>query len=242
MRLAWASLAMVAADPAAGQVLPAGFVYLADIDASIAQDLRYARSGNFTGKPVPGYRTPECVLEQRTASALAAVQARLKPEGFGLQVYDCYRPHRATAAFMRWVRQSTASATSRYHPAIPRSKLIELGYIADRSSHSTGASVDLTLVRLTPSGTANAPSADSGCGTRPDGSIDMGSGFDCFDPLSHSGSRRLTRGQAAARSTLAKAMAAKGFRGYSREWWHFTFTGASTGPVEDFVVPPRPSR
>lgn len=187
--------------------LPEGFSYLADVDASIGQDMRYAGSGNFTGGPVEGYGAAECVLATETARALSRVQSRLAQEGLGLLVYDCYRPARAVASFMRWARRDGDARDPQYHPNVRRKQLVAQGYIAARSGHSSGGSVDLTLVRR-----------DAGGAGEP---LDMGGGFDLFDPLSHAGAKGLAQSARDNRRKLAAVMKAEGFGGYSREWWHF---------------------
>jgi D-alanyl-D-alanine dipeptidase len=220
--------------------LPEGFVFLADVAPGIVQDLRYAGTQNFTGTKVDGYQSGECVLTTGAASALARVQEDLRQRGFSLKVYDCYRPARATAAFMAWARSPSDSAarTSRYHPTVPRQRLVSAGYIASASSHSTGMAVDLTLI-ATPANPA-AVAVDSRCGAPPDGTVDMGTGFDCFDLSSHVEAGGTTSLQRDARRMLADAMRRRGFRSYAREWWHFTFAAAAGGPIRDFVVPTRP--
>lgn len=231
------------APQAADRALPSGFVYLADVAPEIQQSLRYATPENFTGKPVPGYATGECVLTRQTAQALARVQKSLAGKGYGLRVYDCYRPTRATAAFMAWAKGGRPGAGgSRYHPKVARSALVGAGYISTTSAHSTGTAVDLTLVTVgggAGAGTATDKGAEPRCGLPPDGSVDMGTGFDCFDPLSHAAARGLSGQHRASRQTLTDAMQAHGFRGYAREWWHFSFAGEKRGPLRDFVVPPR---
>ena len=238
--------AIAALDPAAApavaqgsQALPDGFVYLADIAPTIVQDLRYATAENFMGRRVPGYSSGDCVLKRTAAEALGRAQSDLAGRGLSLKVYDCYRPTRATAAFMSWAKASTQGppATRRYHPRTPRSRLVGAGYISGTSSHSTGMAVDLTLVDIA-SGTTSRVQ-DSGCGTRPDGSLDMGSGFDCFDASSHSDASGLSQTQREARKVLADVMRRYGFRAYAREWWHFTFAAEPAGQARDFVAPPR---
>ena len=131
------------------QRLPAPLVYLRDVDATIVQDMRYATADNFTGRPVPGYGSPECVLLKGVAQALARVQKELAPKGLSLKVYDCYRPTQAVQAFVAWARDSRSNYLSRrFHPRTPKSRLFALGYIAVSSGHSRGTAVDLTLVRL----------------------------------------------------------------------------------------------
>src|SRR4029079_2407594 len=130
------------------RALPEPLVYLRDIDPSIVQDMRYAGRDNFTGAPVPGYAAAECILTRRTAQALAIVQSNLAGRGLSLKVYDCYRPARAVTAFMRWARSATEDLTTkRFHPRLRRDQL-PFHYIASRSAHSRGHTVDLTLVAI----------------------------------------------------------------------------------------------
>jgi D-alanyl-D-alanine dipeptidase len=168
--------------------LPAGFVYLRDVDSTIAQDIRYATPFNFTGAPVPGYNAAECVLLRETADALKMVQDDLRTRNLALKVYDCYRPKSAVRSFVKWVRNSSSKGAERYFPRSPRADLLKLGYISGASSHSFGTAVDLTLIPLprAPSvplapgasyGPCNAPKAER----EPDESVDMGTSFDCFD-------------------------------------------------------------
>src|SRR3974377_1110738 len=139
-------LALIA--PAAAGQLPSGFVYLRDIDASILQDIRYAGYDNFTGRPLPGYGAPECILRRDVAEALHRVQADLARKSLSLKVYDCYRPTRAVRAFARWVQTPDEKRSKRFAPHLDKRRLFALGYIAPQSAHSTGNAVDLTLVKL----------------------------------------------------------------------------------------------
>src|SRR5262245_28605217 len=128
--------------------MPKDFVYLRDIDPTILQDMRYAGRDNFTGEPVPGYDAPECVLLRPAAEALAAVQADLRAKGLTLKVYDCYRPARAVASFVEWAKKPDDPAEKAIHyPNLPNSALFPI-YIATRSGHSRGATLDLTVVKL----------------------------------------------------------------------------------------------
>ena len=133
---------------AAQSALPSGFVYLRDVDPSIAQDIRYAGFDNFVGRPLPGYEAAECVLRQDVATALKRVQADLAGSGLSLKVYDCYRPTRAVRAMAEWVNDGPPDgATKRFFPRLPKNSLLRLGYIAARSQHSTGTTIDLTLIK-----------------------------------------------------------------------------------------------
>jgi D-alanyl-D-alanine dipeptidase len=216
-------------------LLPNGLVYLRDIDAGIAQDMRYAGADNFVGRPLPGYDAAECVLRREAAAALARVQADLAKSNLGLKVYDCYRPRRASAAMVRWAQDgktdgASVAPTKRFYPALEKRTLFALGYIAAQSAHATGRAVDLTLVRLPAAlvapfdsnaryGACTGPAAQRA----PDSGLDMGTGFDCFDAKSHTASSAIAPEQRQARATLVTAMRKQGFRNYFREWWHFTY-------------------
>jgi D-alanyl-D-alanine dipeptidase len=238
-------LAATICQPHAQGAPPPGFVYLRDTDPSIAQDMRYAGSDNFTGRPLPGYEAAECIVRRDVAAALKRVQAELAAGGLSLKVYDCYRPARAVRAMAAWAYDGrSAYATKRFFPTLPKSSLFALGYIASRSQHSTGVAVDLTL---TAAGSAQAAPFDpamayGGCTgaaaqRSPDNSVDMGTGYDCFDVKSHTGSGGLTAEQRQWRRKLLVAMAAQGFHNYHREWWHFSYgrLGVASAPY-DFPI------
>jgi D-alanyl-D-alanine dipeptidase len=236
----------LAAPAAARDALPAGFVYLRDVDPSIAQDMRYASRDNFTGRPLPGYDAAECVLRRDVALALKRVQPDLTRENLSLKVYDCYRPARAVAAMARWANDGARdNPTKRFYPTLEKRTLFAYGYIAAQSAHSTGTAIDLTLVRLpAPPPAPYDPAAHYGPCTAPasarapDSSIDMGTGFDCFDPKSYTASGAILPEQKRARATLLTAMRAHGFKNYFREWWHFTF-GPKPAQLYDFPIAPR---
>jgi D-alanyl-D-alanine dipeptidase len=223
--------------------LPDGFAYLRDIDPTIAQDMKYARSDNFTGRPLPGYDSGECVLRRPAAEALRRVQQDLLAQGLSLKVYDCYRPARAVRAMMSWVNApGRADATRRFHPRIERSQLVLQGYIASKSGHSRGVAIDLTLVRAP--GSAESEPATGPCtepaqsgGTDPD----MGTSFDCFDVKSHTADPSITPEQRRWRTLLERAMARQGFKNYPREWWHFTH-GSHPAEPSDFPIRPRAAK
>lgn len=214
----------LAAFAAGASEMPKDFVYLRDVDPTIQQDMRYAGSKNFTGKTAPGYDATECVLVRQAAEALKAVQADLKAKGLGLKVYDCYRPAQAVAGFVAWTKQpDDPEAKAAYYPNVPKSELIP-NFIAPRSGHSRGAAVDLTLVPL---GEEPKDSPESGPCTAaqgseaPDGSLAMGTTFDCFDIKSSVLASNYTAEQNANRTALDDAMEAHGFKDYMFEWWHF---------------------
>jgi zinc D-Ala-D-Ala dipeptidase len=224
--------------------LPEGFVHLETLAPAIRQDIRYHGRENFLGTRVDGYDAPRCILTRAAAEALARVQAELRPQGLSLKVFDCYRPQRAVAHFLRWARTPDDPVLrARYHPNLDKRQLLREVYIADRSGHSRGSTVDVTIVRTTPTltlphqgggkdsmsthphqGEGGAAGHD-GCGpeaARRDGALDMGSGFDCFDPISNTDSPAVTPAQRANRRRLKQVMERAGFRNYEREWWHYT--------------------
>lgn len=221
--------------------LPGNFVYLRNVDSSIAQDMRYAGANNFTGHPLPGYDAAECVLPRPAAEALRRVQADLAGRNLSLKVYDCYRPTRAVAAMARWSRDPNAMPdTSRYYPRLKKDRLFALGYIAIHSGHSRGVAVDLTVV---PQGSASPPfnatahyGACTGATRAPDNSLDMGTSFDCFDTKSHTFDTSITSAQRANRDILLNAMRRQGLMNYKNEWWHFSYPPADSGKAYDFPI------
>jgi zinc D-Ala-D-Ala dipeptidase len=141
--------AMELAAPAHAQSLPGGFVYLRDVDPSIIQDIRYAGSNNFVGRPLAGYHAAECVVKRDVGLALKSIQQALAPQNLSLKMLDCYRPARAVHDMVVWAQNGRETpAERRYNPAFSKADLFRLGYIAEHSGHSTGAAVDLTLVDL----------------------------------------------------------------------------------------------
>ena len=186
----------------------AGMLDVAAIAPGIALDIRYARADNFTGRPVPGYEAPRCLLLRPAAEALARVQATLQAQGYGLRIFDCYRPVRAVQAFVAWVHDpQEQSRKALQYPDIDKSTLIP-DYIADRSGHSRGATVDLTL---------------DDCRAGACLPFDMGTDFDFFGPRAHTAATGLDAAQRERRQQLVAVMAAQGFVNYPMEWWHFTF-------------------
>src|SRR5271169_911161 len=234
----------------AGSGLPEGFVYLRDIDPTIVQDIRYAGSHNFVGRPIRGYLAAECILSVSAANALAAVQRTLAEKKLSLIVWDCYRPKRAVDDFLQWSKDPTHSEMkTEFYPRTDKEKLFALGYLARRSAHSRGSTVDLGIV---PTASSVVPPPDppqplKAC-TAPkgerfeDGTIDFGTGYDCLDVLANT-SNALVGGIARRnRQTLKSYMKGAGFRPYAREWWHFELIDEpfNRGGF-DFEVFPSPS-
>ncbi|WP_376698615.1 M15 family metallopeptidase [Bradyrhizobium aeschynomenes] len=233
--------------PAGAAALPFDFVYLRDIDPTILQDIRYAGSNNFVGRPLPGYEAAECVVTRDVGRRLQAAQAELRPRGLSLKMLDCYRPVRAVAEMLAWSQDGVeTTAGRRYTPRIAKQDLFRLGYIAVRSSHSTGAALDLTLVDLAADNSAAFdPAKDYADCTAPaalrapEGSVDMGTGYDCSDVKAHTAAQNLTPQQRRWRNELVTVMARQGFVNYAREWWHFSLPGAG---ATTYVFPIRPRR
>jgi zinc D-Ala-D-Ala dipeptidase len=232
--------------PAIAQTLPGGFVYLRDIDPTIIQDIRYAGSNNFVGRPLAGYGAGECVVKREAGLALKAIQQELARQKLSLKMFDCYRPARAVANMVAWSKDGKETAAGkRYNPAFSKADLFRLGYIATRSGHSTGSALDLTLVDLTADNSARFdPARDyADCigpadARAPEGSVDMGTGYDCSDVKAHTAARSITPAQRRWRNVLVAAMARHGFVNYSKEWWHFSLPGAG-GQAYDFPIQPR---
>jgi D-alanyl-D-alanine dipeptidase len=186
------------------QARPPAFVDATSLVPDLVVDMRYFGTHNFVGTRVDGYEAPVCVLTQQAATALAAVQRDLRPRGLGLKVFDCYRPARGVRHFVRWAREADNSTKAEFYPHVAKGNLFREGYIASRSGHSRGSTVDLTLVRL--------PGNEE---------LDMGTPFDFLSP--QAGLRGNVGAEARAnRRILADAMRARGFVGYDKEWWHFT--------------------
>ncbi|WP_310778899.1 M15 family metallopeptidase [Mycobacterium sp. Z3061] len=222
----WAVAAPVArADP----VAPADFVVLQDVDPSIEADIRYYTAHNFTGERVDGYRAPLCLLTRAAADGLRRAQQLLTARGYTLKVYDCYRPQRAVDEFVRWASDvADQRMKAEFYPRVDKSVLFRDGYIDSRSGHSRGSTVDLTVVRLpgaaAPPYVPGQPLVDCTAPAPerfPDDSIDMGSGFDCFDPVAHT--LDIQGEQLSNRLLLKDVLQGQGFVNYAAEWWHYTY-------------------
>lgn len=210
---------------------PEEFVALSDVDPTILHDIRYATPHNFVGEPVDGYRMPLCILTEDAANALAQAQQEFRRLGYTLKVYDCYRPQRAVDQFVAWGDDlSDQRMKDEFYPRVDKSRLIEDGYIAERSGHSRGSTVDLTLVKLPAAPqrpyVPGEPLTDCAAPKEerfPDNSVDMGTGYDCFDTLSHTLDPRITGEQRDNRLLLKEVLESVGFVNYEYEWWHYTY-------------------
>lgn len=208
-RLVAALVALCAAAPAAAGERSPAFVDASELVPGLVVEMRYAGEHNFVGARIDGYRRRLCLLTRQAATALAEVQRDLAERGLGLKVFDCYRPSRAVAHFVRWAQDpSDERAKAEFYPDVDKRDLFKDGYIAARSSHSRGSTVDITLVRRDDD--------------KPAIEIDMGTPFDLFSPRSALTDKSVSSDAQAMRATLVAAMTKRGFRPYDKEWWHFT--------------------
>lgn len=208
--------------------LPDGFVYLSDVDPSIIRDIRYYGSHNFVGRRIDGYNAPECVLTREAARALSKVQTAQREQNLSLIVWDCYRPARAVADFLRWSKNPPENGMkAEFFPNTDKSSLFALGYIAARSAHSRGSTVDVGLAPKDSSPAVFDPAVPLVSCTASkkerfqDGALDMGTGYDCLDSSASMDNTKLTKDEQENRMRLRKAMIAGGFKPYDKEWWHF---------------------
>ncbi|WP_300674193.1 M15 family metallopeptidase [Soonwooa sp.] len=186
--------------------LQEGFVYVQKEIPDIIVDLRYYGTHNFTGRPVVGYEKPVLILSAAATNSLKKVQKELKAKGYGLKVFDAYRPQRAVTSFETWARNiNDTIAKAEFYPDVDKRDLFTLGYIAAKSGHTRGSTIDLTLVDL-----------------KTGKEIDMGSAFDFFGSISHQDATQISAVQQANRMILKQAMLHNNFKEYHEEWWHFT--------------------
>jgi D-alanyl-D-alanine dipeptidase len=212
---------LFAALSAAAQDRPAAFIDASAVVPGLVADIRYAGSHNFVGRPIDGYQAPRCLLTQAAASALAEVARDLAPRGLVIKVFDCYRPVRAVMNFVRWARDlNDAVAKAEFYPNVDKRTLFRDGYIASHSGHSRGSTADLTL--------ATADGRE----------LEMGTPFDFFSPKSWTADASIGPEQHVNRMMLAAAMRRRGFRGYDKEWWHFTLR-SEPFPASYFDFPVR---
>ncbi len=182
-----------------------GFVFLDDVLSGVRWDAKYATGDNFTGTPVDGYEVDRIVVSPAVADALLEATRRAAAAGFGLLLWDGYRPQRAVDRFVAWSAEPEDGRTKeRFYPNIDRAEMIPKGYVAARSGHTRGSAVDLTLYRL-----------DTGELTP------MGGGHDLMDERSHHGARGVSDVAARHRRSLCSIMEDSGFERYEQEWWHY---------------------
>ncbi len=194
------------------------FVVLAEAIPDVILEIRYYGTYNFVGARVDGYEEPIALLTRQAADSLRAVSDDLLEQGYRLKIYDAYRPQCAVDHFVRWAADVNDTLMKPYfYPEVPRDSLFELGYIAKRSGHTRGSTVDLTLFDM-----------------ETEKEVDMGGTFDWFGLESHpdfggnpqtgeyKGDAQITAEQFHNRMILREAMLRHGFKAINEEWWHFT--------------------
>ena len=197
-----------------------GFVYLNDTDDSIIVDLKYYSTENFTGQFVEGYLSNNAILTKESALALSNAQDDFNKLGYSLILYDAYRPQRSVDFFVQWSKNPYDTINKRiYYPDIKKSELFELGYIASKSGHSRGSTVDVSLVEISTNKV-----------------LDMGTIFDYFGIESHTFFNDISEKQKSNRLILYEVMSKNGFKNYSKEWWHFTLKNEPYQKYFDFLV------
>ena len=189
-----------------GQKLPEGFVYLENIAPSVKIELRYLSDNNFIGKPIDGYKRNCLIVTLETANLLKKIQQEVLKKGLHLKIFDAYRPQQAVDHFVKWAKILNDTIKKRfYYPTVAKSELFKQGYIASKSGHSRGSTVDITLVNF-----------------KTNKELDMGSTYDFFGIQSHPFFKGISKKQRENRMLLRKVMLKNGFKPYENEWWHFT--------------------
>ena len=197
-----------------------GFVYLNDTDDTIIVDLKYYSTQNFTGQFVEGYLSNNAILTKESALALSNAQDDFNKLGYSLILYDAYRPQRSVDFFVQWSKNPYDTINKRiYYPDTKKSELFELGYIASKSGHSRGSTVDVSLVEISTNKV-----------------LDMGTIFDYFGIESHTFFNDISEKQKSNRLILYEIMSNNGFKNYSKEWWHFTLKNEPYQKYFDFLV------
>ena len=185
---------------------PEDFVQVADVVPDVIQEIRYYSTYNFIGDRVDGYERPQAMITRRAAQALRAASDECVRRGYRLKIYDAYRPQRAVSHFMRWAKDvGDVRMKAYFYPNLDKSVLFKQGYIAERSGHSRGSTVDLTLFDM-----------------KTGKDLDMGGTFDWFGAESHPDYKGITEEQFSNRMLLRKIMLDHGFKPIAEEWWHFT--------------------
>ncbi|WP_178987797.1 M15 family metallopeptidase [Winogradskyella schleiferi] len=188
------------------QTLPEGFVYVTSVIPDLNVELRYFSQNNFVGDTIDGYNSNRLILTKNTAEKLKLVQDELQKQNLCLKVYDGYRPQRAVNHFIRWAKDLNDTINKQqFYPEVNKRNLFKAGYIASRSGHSRGSTIDLTII----DGETGAP-------------LDMGSPYDFFGEASWVAHDDLTEKQKQNRQLLQTVMLKHNFRNYPKEWWHFT--------------------
>ncbi len=212
--------------------LPSGFVYVRDIIPDIQISLRYASDENFQGHVVIGYLANVSILTRAAAIGLKQAQVLAKKDGYELVIYDGYRPQKSVNQFLNWSQAANDSQIKKpfYYPRVNREDTFKLGYIAAKSGHTRGSTIDLTLIPLGKSVRNPLTPIERNLTDNftifylDDGTVDMGSSFDLFDEASHTNSTLVNTTYQERRMMFKNLMEQAGFINYDREWWHYTLT------------------
>lgn len=205
-----------------------GFVYLSEVDPTIIVSLRYCTKENFLGCAVDGYKKPVVILTRQAADALKKAQEEFKKRGYSIVIYDAYRPQQAVDHFVRWSEDIKDQVKKgQYYPRVDKANVFELGYVAKKSGHSRGSTVDITLIKTGKSVHSIVEKEEKlldGYTIKilDDGTIPMGSSFDLFDIASHYENKLISKKYKKLRTYLKNVMEKCGFKNYAEEWWHFT--------------------
>ena len=189
--------------------MPEGFVYAEELIPELHVELRYFSTNNFVGDTITGYKANKLILTKVTAEALKKANDELLLDNKCFLVFDGYRPQRAVNHFMAWAQDLNDTINkAEFYPDVAKKDLFKEEYIASRSGHSKGSTLDLTII----DGETNEP-------------LDMGSNFDFFGVQSWVSYEDISEEQKANRQLLQTIMLKYGFRNYPKEWWHFTLKG-----------------
>lgn len=183
-----------------------GFVVVSEVVPDVILEIRYYSTYNFVGTRIDGYKEPVALMTREAAAALKKVSDYVKSKGYRLKIYDAYRPQCAVSHFCRWAKDADTSMKRFFYPNLEKDRLFKEDYIATKSGHSRGSTVDLTLFDM-----------------KTGKEVDMGGTFDMLDPSAHPDYvGNLTKEQIANRMMLREAMLKFGFKPLYSEWWHFT--------------------
>ena len=186
--------------------IPDSFINVSEVIPDLNIELRYYSIHNFVGDTIDGYKSNTLYLTKASAKQLKLVQDELQKQNLCLKVFDGYRPQRAVNHFVRWAKQINDTLNkAKFYPKVNKRHLFKEGYIASKSGHSRGSTVDLTITN----GETGMP-------------LDMGSPFDFFGEQSWVNYSEITKAQKQNRHLLQTVMQTHGFRNYPKEWWHFT--------------------
>lgn len=201
--------------------LPKGFTYLKDPRIILA--MAYATENNFVGRVIQDYYANVCIMTEAAATALIKAQDALQGHNpnYRLKIFDSYRPTTAALDFKHWsLDAEDQKMKDLYYPDITKLNLFEKGYIAEKSAHSRGSTVDLTITEL-----KNYPNINSIPNATTkffDEELDMGTSFDFFGERSHTANPHISDAAKSNRALLIELMESVGFENYHLEWWHFT--------------------